>query len=100
MISYRRKLVSLDKDEIIRYVIEYYGINTKDLSKTKRPLLEKKIIIYLLKKLTGLTNKEIGDEFGISYSAVSKTYIDVERLMLENKSLKREVTKLISHFKG
>lgn len=58
-----------------------------------------KVAEYLLKKLTALTNKEIGREFGISYSGVSWISRDVERLMEKNKRVKKAVETLISHLK-
>ena len=65
----------------------------------KRPFLAKKVAVFLLKKLTPLTNKEIGAEFGISYSAVSKISQDMERLMNEDRKIKQDVVRIISHFK-
>ena len=53
-----------------------------------------------LKRLTCLTNAEIGTRFGITYSAVSKAAGDIERLRQEDKKVNREVEELISHFNG
>ena len=43
--------------------------------------MAKKIAVYLFKKLMGLTNKEIGEEFGIGYSGVIWVVQNVERLI-------------------
>ena len=45
-------------------------------------------------------NREIGEVFGISHSAVSKADKDIERIMGENGKVRREIEKLNSHFKG
>ena len=66
----------------------------------KKPVFARKAAIYLAKKLTCLSNVEIGTRFGITYSAVSKAAGDIERLRQEDKKVNREVEELISHFKG
>ena len=62
--------------------------------------MAKKVAIYFAKKLTALKNAEIGERFGITYSAVSKAMTDVERLTVENRKVKHDADWLISHFKG
>ena len=59
----------------------------------------KEIAVYLLKKLTALTNKEIGEEFAIGYSGVSWVVQNVEKLIEEDKGVKRDIKVLISHLK-
>jgi len=49
--------------------------------------------------LTALTNKEIGQEFGIGYSGVSWVAQDVERLIKEDKKIKNDIEIIISHLK-
>ena len=66
----------------------------------KKPVFARKTAIYLAKKLTSLSNVEIGTRLGITYSAVSKAAGDIERLRQEDKEVNREVEELISHFKG
>ena len=66
----------------------------------KKPVFARKVAIYLDKKLTFLSNVEIGTRFGIAYSAVSKAAGDIERLRQEDKKVNHEVEELISHFKG
>ncbi|MFH1318521.1 MAG: hypothetical protein ABIH71_05855 [Candidatus Omnitrophota bacterium] len=74
-----------------------------------RPLLVRKLSIYLSKRLSGLTNKKIGVRFDISYSAVSKVAINREKIIEEDKNLKKMVEgsfhisradPVILHFKG
>ena len=60
----------------------------------------KKNCIYLLKRLTGKNNKEIGKLFDIGRTAVSKCYSSFEQEMLENRSIRRSVNLQISRFKG
>lgn len=49
--------------------------------------------MYLLHKYTGLTNQEIGEEFGMRYSAVSKAGLKIEKLIKDDKKLRRKVAR-------
>ena len=66
----------------------------------KKPILARKLSIYLVKRLSGLSNREVGDKFNISYSAVSKAFGNIEKLIKEDKHLRKSVEEFISHFKG
>lgn len=98
--AYKKIIRGVEPDIIIQRVANYYKKEVEVLRKAKkRPFLAKKVAVFLLKKLTPLTNKEIGAEFGISYSAVSKISQDMERLMNEDRKIKQDVVRIISHFK-
>ncbi|MCP4652773.1 MAG: transposase [Candidatus Omnitrophica bacterium] len=87
-----------EPERIIQVVAEYYKKEPEVLFKAKKkPLLAKKVAVYLLKRMTPLTNKDIGSWFGISHSGVSWLARDVTRRMGENSKIKRDVTKLNSH---
>jgi chromosomal replication initiation ATPase DnaA len=100
-ISYKNKLTNnIDIDEIVKETARHYKISTKELyNAKKKPLLSRKAAIYLSKRLTGLTNKEIGEAFNITYSAVSKSYSDMEKIMKGNLRIRRDIENIISHFK-
>ncbi|MFH1505104.1 MAG: transposase [Candidatus Omnitrophota bacterium] len=101
-VSYRKAISrNINIEDITEVVAKEYGKSAEELYKAKKkPLVEKKIAIYLSKRLTEFTNKEIGDKYMISYSAVSKAAKSVEELMQKNKEIKNKIEKLISHFKG
>lgn len=91
----------VDIELIAQEVGERYHKEVGELyAAKKKPVFARKVAIYLAKKLTCLSNVEIGTRFGITYSAVSKASGDVERLKQEDKKVNREVEGLISHFKG
>jgi len=100
-ISYSNKLTNnIDIDDIVKETAKHFKRSTKELyNEKKKPLLSRKAAIYLSKRLTGLTNKEIGKEFQITYSAVSKAYKDMERIMSEKLKIRRDIETIISHFK-
>ncbi|MCK5394055.1 MAG: hypothetical protein KAI91_06920, partial [Candidatus Omnitrophica bacterium] len=60
----------------------------------------KQTTIFLMKKFTDLTNKEIGKFFGMTYSAISKAERSIVDLIKQNKDIKREVEQIVSTFKG
>ena len=98
--AHKKTIEGVDPDSIMREVAAYYKQDLEVLRKAKKkPLLAKKIAVYLLKRLTALTNKEIGREFGIGYSGVSWVAQDVERLLREDKKIKDDLEAIILHLK-
>lgn len=99
--SYKNKLTNnIQIDDIVKETAKYYKRSTKELyNEKKKPLLSRKAAIYLSKRLTGLTNKEIGEAFQVTYSAVSKAYKDMENTMKEEPRTRRDIETIISHFK-
>ncbi len=66
----------------------------------KRTWEARKVAIYCLKRFTGLTNAQIGKEFGIGDSAVSKAAGDFERLMREKPEAEKRMRKSNFQFQG
>jgi putative transposase len=100
-ISYKNKITNnIDIDDIVKETSKYYKKLPEELyTAKKKPLLARKAAVYLCKRLTGLTNKEIGEKFQITYSAVSKSYRDMEKIMKEKPRIRRDIETIISHFK-
>ena len=65
-----------------------------------RPMTDKRIAIYLMKELTGLNNKQIGKEFKMNSSAVSKAAVSIEKEIEENSQMRKEMHRLFSIFEG
>jgi chromosomal replication initiation ATPase DnaA len=66
----------------------------------KRPLIEKKMAIFLIKRYTALTNNEIGKLFSITYSAASKASTDIQQLIDKDRQIKMAIERIISTFKA
>jgi len=100
-ISYKKRLTNIiEKEEILNAVAKKYGKTPEELYKSKsRPMKAKKVAIYLMKRLSSLPNSKIGETFGLTYSAVSKATAGMERLIIEDKRVNKEVEELVSHFK-
>ena len=65
-----------------------------------RPMTDKRIAIYLMKELTGLNNKQIGEEFKMNSSAVSKAAVSIKKEIEENSQMRKEMHRLFSIFEG
>lgn len=99
-VAHKKQIQGIAPEEIIQKVSAYYQRTPEELRRAKKKsLLAKKVAVYLLKRLSALTNRVIGKEFGISYSAVSKISQDVEQLMGSDKGVKNSIDEIKSHFK-
>ena len=58
------------------------------------------LAIYLMKRYTGSTNGQIGEMFGISFSAVTKAAERISSRLEMEKDLRRKVGKITDCFKG
>jgi putative transposase len=86
-------------ERIIQAVLRHFHTTLRKLRESRtRPMRAKQIMIYLLREHTGLTNPAIGDMVGMRYPAVSKAGSTIERLLEEDKQLKRTVNKIVSSF--
>lgn len=100
-ISYRRELIGVEIGDIVEEVARRYKKETEQLYGAKKKSMEaKKVAVYLCKMITGYTNKEIGNAFGITYSAVCKAANEAEKIINEDKGVRRKTEEIISHFKG
>ncbi|MCK5306453.1 MAG: transposase [Candidatus Omnitrophica bacterium] len=101
-VSYKKRLTThIKADEIIKVVAGRYGKNKEQLINMRsKPMKGKKISIYLIKRLTGLTNREIGRLFNMQFSAVSKAASSIEGLLREDRLLRREIEEITSNFEG
>ncbi|MDD3295729.1 MAG: transposase [Candidatus Omnitrophica bacterium] len=98
--AYKKLIQGIDPEAIIQEVAQYYKKEPEVMYKAKKkPLLAKKVAIYLLKRFTSLSNKDIGGRFNIGYSGVSWVARDVERLMGKDKSVNADVASITLHLK-
>jgi len=86
---------------IITAVTRHYRITIEELRRSKtRPMRARQVLIYLLRRYTGLTNREIGETVGMRHSAVSKAGLTIEQLLETDINMKREIKKIVSNFEG
>lgn len=100
-ISYRKDLKGqIERKDIVDVITRYYKKTFEEIRDDKRrPMKEKKITIYLMKKFTDSTNNVLGKIFGMTYSAISKAERSIVDFIKQNKDIKKEVGDIVSTFK-
>ena len=93
-ISHRRELTArIGAGDVIDVVADYFGMNRGDLIESKNG--SRNIAVYMIKKHTGLTNREIGQALGgMTSSAVGKMYQRFRARVTDNKALQQEVQRI------
>ncbi|MFH1062630.1 MAG: transposase [Candidatus Omnitrophota bacterium] len=99
--AHKRKLRSeISIEEIIKAVGAVFKENNNEvLGKKNSQSNLRKIAIYLARRITQLSNKEIGAHFNISDSAVGKAVHRVSELLQEDQGLKKRTNELFSVFR-
>ncbi|MBU1077750.1 MAG: transposase [Spirochaetes bacterium] len=99
-ISYRKSLSGkLICNDIINKIAIQYNKDPKDILNGRMESNQvRNIIIYILKNVTPLRNREIGQRFKISYSAVSKAAGIISQSINNDIKFKQEIENLISEF--
>ena len=59
----------------------------------KRDNLSRKISLYLLRRLTDISNEDIAGHFGIGYTAVSQAALRLKKEIKKDKGLKKIIQK-------
>ena len=89
--------------EVIDSMCAYFNVSQDKILKNKNKEY-RNIAIYLVKKYTGLTNKQLGQLFGnISYSAVAKACQRFAKKLEKDIVLKKKVGEIkrnMSNVKG
>ena len=88
-------------EEILSVVSHFFEIKTEALQdERRRNNTAKKVAIYLMKRYSGLSNKEIGHMFGgMHYSAVSKSSRRLEGEMENDENLQKLLSDIMSNVK-
>jgi hypothetical protein len=100
-VSYKNELSrDIEISAIVEGVAKRYKIGKEEIYKRKRLLAkERQIIIYLARRLTSVSNSEIGKVFEISSSGVSKAAGKIESLIENDRRFEKEIKMLYSIFR-
>lgn len=91
----KRLIRSPGYGEIIAAVAKRFGISEQGIREVgRRSNVARKVSLYLLRRLTDLSNEEIAGYFGIGYTAVSQATSRVRSEMKENRRLKHTIQEL------
>jgi putative transposase len=86
--------------EILQMVAERYGEEPETLRMRGRNKEARKVAIYVMKRYSGLGNRDVGKQFGgLHYSAVTKTCTRVEKEMTKDRRLEKVVQEIMSNVK-
>lgn len=103
-ISYRKALQThFGAEAVISEVCKHYGTSREEATSAGQGAI-RKICVYMLKKHTVATTREIGGLLGnIGYAAAAKMHQRFVKELAENEQLRREVEELsrkLSHVEG
>lgn len=88
---FRKPAVRVQLEEIRKQVAREWGVKTEGLAR-RRGGDDKKAAIYLSRKLTRLTGREIGKEFGVKPARVSNVVVQIDSE--PNSSLARRIKRV------
>ena len=90
-------------EKILGVVSKNYGVPVESIKSKKRTdniVKPRQVVIYLLRELTDLSYKAIGEIFGIHYTSVISSYNKVEIDIKTKKNMESNIKKLIKEVKG
>lgn len=89
-------------DNVINEVANSFGVTAEEIRSANRnaPIsMARKIAIYVLREVKGMTYKEIGDELKRNHSTMNLSYQDAVDLIKNNSELKANVDDIIKNLK-
>ena len=89
LIQKLRLLFGYESEEVIEAISDYFKVSRDDVIRDRAEW--RNMAIYLMKKHTGMTNRQIGGLFGdLSYSAVAKAYQRFSVSLRSDKTCKKK----------
>lgn len=96
MPRYQTHVVKQDPAKVLQQVANSYGIKPEEVLVARARNREaKEMAIYLLKKESGLSLKEIGRKMGVSLGAVSHIWVSAKKRLVEDKVFSQKVSEYI-----
>ncbi|HWP93490.1 MAG TPA: helix-turn-helix domain-containing protein, partial [Thermodesulfobacteriota bacterium] len=87
-------------EEVIGSIMSSFGVEREEVFRKKRGNIYRQMALYLIKKYTMLSLKEIGEVFGMDYAAVSQACKRFERLSEKNRKVSVILAKLKKELMG
>ena len=72
-------ICSYDIEDILKIVSEYFSINIGEIKRKKYRFLPRKVAIYLSRKNTSLSLKELANYFDVGYTAISESIRQIKK---------------------
>ncbi len=89
-----RRIDTKTSGEIIKAIEKKYDLSKKDIIKKKKGNEFRKLSLYLIKKHTDLKLEQIGEIYGMDYTAVSQSCSRFEREISGNKKLNKMIKEI------
>lgn len=89
-------------DRIINDVGAVFGVQAEDIRSANRNAqisLARKIAIYIIREVKGMSFTAIGDEFHRNHSTMTISYSDVKKMIQKNGDMKETVDEIINNLK-
>ena len=90
-------------DNVLNEVANGFGVTPHEIRSANRnaPIsLARKIAIYVLREVKGMTYKEIGEELQRNHSTVNISYQDAVEMIKSNNELKATVDEIIKNLRS
>jgi REP element-mobilizing transposase RayT len=92
--KYQKHVVKLKLNDVLAKVSKIYGVKPEEILKAgKRRSEARDVAIYLLKKKSGMSSREIGIQMGVGASAVGNRWLAMKKRVGEDKELARKIVK-------
>lgn len=101
-ISIENRPTEITVDNVLSEVGNCFGVTPSDIRSINRnaPIsMARKIAIYVLREVKGMTYKEIGEELQRNHSTMNLSYQDAVEMLKTNRELKASVEELIKNLK-
>lgn len=89
-------------DRILQDVSVAFNVTPEDIRSSSRNAqisLARKVCIYIIREVKGMTYVQIGDEFKRNHSTMTISYDDIKAQMAKNQDLKETVDDIIKNLK-
>lgn len=89
-------------DRILGDVGESFGVSAEDMRSANRNAqisLARKIAVYIIREVKGMSFTAIGDEFHRNHSTMTISYADIKEMMAHNHDLKETIEDIIKNLK-
>src|SRR6185436_13831799 len=92
--KYQKQVLPPISNEVISRVAKVYGVKEEEIYRSRILNNEARdVVIYILKKESGLTSKGISLKLGVSSSAVGNRWNKMKKRVAEDQTLARKVLK-------
>ena len=91
--KYQKQVVRQDPDRVLERVSKEYGLKPVEILKAGQRHEARDVAVYLLKKESGLSLKEIGRKMGVGFSAIGNRWAIVKARMGKDQAFVQRIEK-------